>query len=100
MFILPDLPYAYGALEPVISDRTMKFHHDKHHAAYVKTTNTLLEEAGQQPDSLEAVIRDARGGGAKKLFNNAAQAWNHGFFWESMAPKAGKPGGDFAAAVS
>jgi len=84
MFVLPDLPYAYGALGPVISERTLHFHHDKHHATYVKTTNELLEAAKSSPESLEAVIREAQASGNKKLFNNAAQAWNHSFFWVAM----------------
>jgi Fe-Mn family superoxide dismutase len=99
MFVLPDLPYPYAALEPVISGRTMKFHHDKHHKAYVETTNALLKAAGASPESLEAVIRQAKPSGNKKLFNNAAQAWNHGFFWVAMAPNAAKPEGEFAAAI-
>jgi Fe-Mn family superoxide dismutase len=78
MFKLPDLPYPSAALEPVISGRTMQFHHDKHHAAYVKTLNELLEKKGQAPTSLEAVIQEAaRSRDEAKLFNNAAQAWNH-----------------------
>jgi Fe-Mn family superoxide dismutase len=97
MFELPDLPYAYEALEPVISGRTMHFHHDKHHKAYVDTTNTLLKDAS--PESLEAVIRAAKASDNKKLFNNAAQAWNHAFFWNAMAPGAAKPDGDLAAAI-
>jgi len=99
MFVLPDLPYAYDALAPVISDRTMRFHHDKHHKTYVETTNKLLGEAGASPDSLEAVIREARSSGDKKLFNNAAQAWNHAFFWVAMAPGGAGPGGDLDAAI-
>jgi Fe-Mn family superoxide dismutase len=99
MFELPDLPYAYDALEPVISGRTMKFHHDKHHKAYVDTTNTLLKDANAAPDSLESVIRAAKASGNKKLFNNAAQAWNHAFFWNAMTGNAEKPGGELAAAI-
>jgi Fe-Mn family superoxide dismutase len=99
MFVLPDLPYAYDALAPVISDRTLQFHHDKHHRAYVETTNKLLEAAKTAPASLEAVIREARSAGDKKLFNNAAQAWNHAFFWIAMAPGAERPGGDLATAI-
>jgi superoxide dismutase, Fe-Mn family len=97
MFELPDLPYAYEALEPVISGKTMHFHHDKHHKAYVDTTNTLLKDAA--PESLEAVIRAAKASDNKKLFNNAAQAWNHAFFWNAMAPGAAKPDSDLAAAI-
>jgi len=99
MFALPDLPYAFDALEPVISDNTMHFHHDKHHATYVKTLNELLEKAGKSPASLEDVIREAAKG-EKKLFNNAAQAWNHSFFWVSMASKAEKPAGELDTAIS
>jgi Fe-Mn family superoxide dismutase len=99
MFDLPDLPYAYDALEPVMSDRTLHFHHDKHHATYVKTTNELLEAAGKSAPSLESVILEASKSGEKKLFNNAAQAWNHSFFWVAMSPRRERPTGDLAAAI-
>jgi Fe-Mn family superoxide dismutase len=99
MFSLPDLPYPYNALEPVISDRTMHFHHDKHHAAYVKTTNELLGASAEPSRSLEQVIRDAAKAGEKKLFNNAAQAWNHGFFWAAMSSDREQPEGDLDAAI-
>lgn len=100
MFVLSELPYGYGDLAPTLSERTMRFHHDKHHAAYVNKTNELL---GQQStaDSLEDVIRAAsRNPDRKKLLNQAAQAWNHGFFWSSMTPQAGKPGSDLAEAIA
>jgi len=97
VFELPALPYAYEALEPVISGNTMRFHHDKHHKAYVDTTNTLLGDA--KPDSLESVIREAKSSGNAKLFNNSAQAWNHAFFWNSMTPGGAKPDGELAAAI-
>jgi Fe-Mn family superoxide dismutase len=97
MFELPDLPYPYEALAPVMSDRTLRFHHDKHHAAYVKTTNELLE--GSSPQSLEEVIRQARASGNTKLFNNAAQAWNHSFFWVAMRPVAEQPPSELASAI-
>jgi superoxide dismutase, Fe-Mn family len=99
MFTIPDLPYAYDALSPVISERTLHLHHDKHHAAYVKTLNELLEKAGQSPDSLEAVIAGSARSGETKLFNNAAQAWNHGFFWVSMTPTRQQPSGNLACAI-
>ena len=99
MFKLPDLPYAYDALQPVMSDRTLHLHHDKHHATYVKTLNTLLEKDGRAGRSLEEVILDASKAGEHKLFNNAAQAWNHAFFWAAMTPKAEQPQGDVAAAI-
>ncbi len=97
MFALPDLPYAYDALAPVVSDRTLHFHHDKHHAAYVKMVNDLTGGAG---GSLEAVIAGAEGPDKAKLFNNAAQAWNHAFFWNSMTPDRSAPAGDLAKAVT
>jgi Fe-Mn family superoxide dismutase len=99
MFELPELPYPYDALEPVISDRTLRFHHDKHHAAYVKTTNELLQKAARRPDSLEAVIREAARGEDRKLFNNAAQAWNHSFFWVAMSPERLRPEAELDAAI-
>jgi len=100
MFILPDLPYPYEALHPTVSARTLHFHHDKHHAAYVKTVNDLL--AGEaQSTSLEDVVRSARGSDNAKLFNNAAQAWNHAFFWNSMTPEGGgEPGGELGRAIA
>ena len=94
MFILPDLPYPKEALQPTMSAETLTFHHDKHHAAYVKVMNELLE--GQSPESLEAVIKAAAPG---KLFNQAAQSWNHDFFWNSMSPSKTEPSGDLAAAI-
>ena len=99
MFALPELPYAYDALEPVMSDRTLRFHHDKHHAGYVKTLNDLLQASGKTPRSLEALILDASRSGERKLFNNAAQAWNHSFFWTSMSAKAQRPAGDLATVI-
>ena len=100
MFTLPDLPYPYEALQPVISAETMHFHHDKHHATYVKTVNELLAESSGHDDSLEGVIRAASGAGEKKLFNNAAQAWNHAFFWKSMAPGRSAPDGALQSAIA
>jgi Fe-Mn family superoxide dismutase len=100
MFELPDLPYAYDALQPVISDKTLHFHHDKHHAAYVKTVNELTNTAADAGKSLEDVVRGAVKAGNKKLCNNAAQAWNHAFFWESMTPIAGPPPSELAAAIA
>ena len=101
MFELPDLPYDHAALEPVISKETMHLHHDKHHKRYVDVTNQILTEKGEKPASLEQVIRESAGKAeTRKLFNNAAQIWNHTFFWECMtASKGGKPSGDLAAAI-
>ena len=96
MFVLPELPYAYDALQPTISSRTLHFHHDKHHRTYVETLNRLLDEAGEAPASLEDVIKAA---GSGKLFNNAAQAWNHAFFWNSMSPERQSPQGELSGAL-
>jgi Fe-Mn family superoxide dismutase len=91
MFKLPDLPYAYNALEPVLSETTMRTHHDKHHAKYVDTVNSLLAETGETSASLEDVVRDAVAHNKTKLANNAGQAWNHAFFWEAMTPVQSAP---------
>ena len=101
MFALPDLPYDYDALEPTISSKTLHFHHDKHHKTYVETLNQLLEKAGKSPARLEAAIREAARAGKDeiKLFNNAAQAWNHAFLWKSMTPEKGQPDADLARAI-
>ena len=95
MFKLPDLPYDYAALQPTISDDTMRLHHDKHHAAYVTALNGLLPDGERRP--LEAIIREAAPG---KLFNNAGQAWNHAFFWDAMSPDRQAPGAAVAAAIN
>ncbi|WP_296594840.1 superoxide dismutase [Phenylobacterium sp.] len=93
MYALPDLPYGYDALAPFVSSDTLHTHHDKHHKTYVDKTNDLAAKAGLAGRALEDVVREAQKAGDKKLFNNAAQAWNHAFFWESMRP----PGGAAAA---
>ena len=100
MFVLPELPYRADGLEPVISARTLGFHHGKHHKTYVETLNRLLTEAGDRPVSLEAVIRETAGDpDRRKLFNNAAQSWNHAFFWDAMTPAFQPPSGDLATAI-
>ena len=99
MFELPPLPYDYDALEPMMSAETLQFHHDKHHKAYVDKTNKLVQEAGLDGRPLEEVVREARRTGANGLFNNAAQAWNHAFFWRCMTPDADQPSGDLAKAI-
>jgi Fe-Mn family superoxide dismutase len=86
MFILPKLPYDYAALEPTLSADTLHTHHDKHHKAYVDKTNELAQVAGLAGRPMEDVVREARRMNNAKLFNNSAQAWNHAFFWECMAP--------------
>lgn len=99
MFKLPDLPYAYDALSPTLSETTMRTHHDKHHKKYVDTVNTLLDESKARPQAMEDVVREAVSGGKTKLANNAGQAWNHAFFWECMTPKPGKPSGALMKAI-
>src|SRR5690606_32803289 len=84
-FTLPPLPYAYDALEPTISKETLEFHHDKHHQAYVTNLNKLIEGTEFESASLEDIIKKSSGG----IFNNAAQVWNHTFYWHCMAPNAG-----------
>ncbi|MDX1375861.1 MAG: superoxide dismutase [Burkholderiales bacterium] len=89
-FELPPLPYAYDALEPHISKRTMELHHDKHHKKYVDTLNKLVEGSPLARSPLEEVMRKTADDAAKrKLFNNAAQSWNHAFFWDCLSAKGG-----------
>lgn len=90
-FTLPPLPYAKNALEPVISERTMSFHYDKHHKGYVDKLNKLTANTPWANMQLPAVISKAWGNpSATKIFNNAAQIWNHDFFWHSMSPNGGE----------
>ena len=97
MIRLPDLPYAYDALAPVISETTLRTHHGKHHANYVAAVNALTPH--ERPEPLEGLIRQAALSGGRKLFNNAAQSWNHGFFWNCMTPTTAPPGGALAEAI-
>ncbi|MEO6433498.1 MAG: superoxide dismutase [Sphingomicrobium sp.] len=86
-FILPDLPFAKDALDPHMSAETLDYHHGKHHQAYVDKTNELLaKETDLSGASLTKVINSASRVGNSKLFNNAAQLWNHSFFWQCLAP--------------
>lgn len=95
-FSLPDLPYAKDALVPHMSVETFDYHHGKHHNAYVTKLNALTEGTDNATKSLEALIKTTEGG----LFNQAAQVWNHTFFWNSMKPAGGgAPTGDLAAAI-
>lgn len=96
-FELPALPYAYDALEPHISKETLEFHHDKHHNAYVTKLNGLVEGTDNASKSLEDIIKSASGG----LFNQAAQTWNHTFYWNSLSPNGGgEPKGELADAIN
>ncbi|HUH66728.1 MAG TPA: superoxide dismutase [Syntrophales bacterium] len=99
---LPDLPYAKDGLAPLISANTMDFHHGKHHKAYVDNTNKLISGTDLADASLEAIIKKTVGDAAKTgLFNNAAQVWNHSFYWKCMKPKGGgKPTGKVADKIN
>ncbi|WP_424981834.1 superoxide dismutase [Maritalea sp. S77] len=87
-FELPELPYAYDALNPYMSAETLEYHHDKHHQAYVTNGNKLLEGSGLEGKSLEDIVRESYGKNAG-LFNNAAQHFNHNHFWKWMKPNGG-----------
>lgn len=87
-FELPDLPYAYDALQPFMSAETLEFHHDKHHQAYVTVGNQLATEAGMDAKSLEDIVKESYGSNAG-LFNNAGQHYNHIHFWNWMKPNGG-----------
>ncbi|NTW16104.1 MAG: superoxide dismutase [Syntrophaceae bacterium] len=87
---LPNLPYPKDALAPYISAQTLEFHHGKHHKAYVDNTNKLIEGTALANEPLETIIRNAAGDVSKAgLFNNAAQVWNHSFYWQCIKPKGG-----------
>ena len=95
MIELPPLPWGESALAPHISQETISFHYGKHHKAYVDNANKMLEGTDLAKASLEDVVKAAFGKPEKKgLFNNAAQVWNHSFYWQSLSPKGGgQPGG-------
>ena len=93
---LPALPYAQDALEPVISAETLDYHYGKHHNAYVTNLNNLVPGTEFENMSLEEIIMNSSGG----VFNNAAQVWNHTFYWNCLSPNGGSaPAGDLAAAI-
>ncbi|MDR2213161.1 MAG: superoxide dismutase [Fe] [Pseudomonadales bacterium] len=96
-FELPPLPYAMDALQPHISRETLEYHYGKHHNAYVVKLNSLLEGKPEANHSLEDVIKNSSGG----VFNNAAQIWNHTFYWHCLSPQGGgDPSGAIAAAIN
>lgn len=93
---LPPLPYAKNALEPVISAETIDFHYGKHHQTYVTNLNNLIKGTEFENSSLEEIILKSSGG----IFNNAAQVWNHTFYWNGFKPNGGgAPSGELAAAI-
>jgi hypothetical protein len=96
-FELPALPYEKNALEPHISQETLEYHYGKHHKTYVDKLNAAVDGKPEADKSLEELIKTASGG----VFNNAAQIWNHTFFWNSLSPDGGgEPEGDLKAAIS
>jgi len=100
MFTLPELPYRYDALRPVLSEATLRTHHAKHHRHYIEVTNALLARTGARTSSLEEVVEDAWRRSARKLFNNASQALNHAFYWECMAPGRTRPSPQLSQAMA
>lgn len=95
-FELPPLPYASDALQPHLSERTLEFHYGKHHQSYLKKLRSAIEGTADEQKSLEQIIRTCGG----SIFNNAAQVWNHTFYWNSMSPDGGgKPAGSMAELI-
>ena len=95
-FSLPELPYSKDALAPHISTETLEFHYGKHHKGYVNKLNAAVEGTDMAEKSLEEIVKSASGG----VFNNAAQVWNHTFYWHSLSPNGGgEPTGDIKAAI-
>ena len=95
-FSLPALPYDRNALAPHISSNTLDYHYGKHHQKYVDTLNDLIKGTANENADLETIIKNSDGG----IFNNAAQVWNHTFYWNSLSPNGGgAPTGDLAAAI-
>ena len=93
---LPPLPFERTALEPHISAETLDFHHGKHHQTYVTNVNNLIKGTEFENQGLEDIVRKSSGG----LFNNAAQVWNHTFYWQSLSPRGGgDPSGKLADAI-
>ncbi len=93
---LPDLPYAKDALEPHISQETLEYHYGKHHNTYVEKLNGLIKDTEWANASLEDIVRGSSGG----VFNNAAQVWNHTFYWHCLSPNGGgAPSGKLAKAI-
>ena len=99
--MLPPLPYALDALEPHISRRTLAFHHGHHHAAYLEKTRALIRHTALESAPLEDIVRFSAESKQRALFNAAAQAWNHGFYWQSMRPGGGgEPRGPIAQLIT
>ncbi len=97
-FELIDLPYEDTALEPAVSAETLSYHHGKHHKAYIDKTNAALEGSDKADQSLIEVVASARGSN-QGLFNNAAQSWNHGFYWHSLAETETSASGELTSMI-
>ncbi|MEO9462217.1 MAG: superoxide dismutase [Marinomonas sp.] len=97
-FALMSLPYADDALEPAVSANTLSFHHGKHHQAYIDKMNAAIDGTDHANAAMEDIVAAARGSN-QGLFNNAAQSWNHGFYWHSMAASETAPSADLAAKI-
>ena len=94
---LPELPYDKNALEPHISAETLEYHHGKHHATYVEKLNELIKGTAHEKQPLVEIVMTAEDG----IFNNAAQHWNHSFFWQCLSPKGGgEPTGEIAERIT
>jgi Fe-Mn family superoxide dismutase len=102
MHTLPPLPYAQNALEPHISQRTLEFHYGKHHQGYLNKLNELTQGTPLATQGLEEIMMTTHGDSSKTaIFNNAAQVWNHTFYWSSMAPNGGgQPSGDLLKQIT
>ena len=97
IIMLPPLPYAADALAPAISSETIAYHYGKHHKTYVDNLNKLMSGTPFEKSSLEDIVRQAQG----SIFNNAAQVWNHNFYWQCLKPKGGgEPKGRLAEAIA
>jgi Fe-Mn family superoxide dismutase len=97
---LPPLPYAYDALQPHISERTLRFHHDKHHAKYVDNTNALIKGTSLEGSDIVTILKQAHSSSNDGLFNNAAQSYNHDFYWNCMKSNGGgRPKGKMAKLI-
>ena len=97
----PALPWAETALEPIISARTLEFHYGKHHATYFKTLEGLIKDTPMANQSLEEIVLASAGDpGKKAIFNNAAQCWNHNFYWTSLTPDKTAPEGKLLDAIN
>lgn len=98
---LPELPYDKNTLDPIISEETFDYHYGKHHASYVNNLTNLIRDSAMEESSIEAIIQKSFKENNSAIFNNAAQHWNHTFFWHSLSPDGGKtPHGNVANLIT